>query len=199
MDKNILRSKLRKARQDFAKKRDSCEYDLANPHAKKFTELLKNAHAVAVYRPIQGEPDPIRIARAAWRHDVIVALPWLPHTEAGQVEHGARMTFRRWRCDDALERARFGFEQPTPGSEIVAPDLVVTPLVGFDEAGNRLGQGAGYYDGAFEALPDAFRVGLAWSVQQVDALPTDPWDKPLDMILTECACLIPAHSRLIGL
>jgi 5-formyltetrahydrofolate cyclo-ligase len=50
---------------------------------------------------------------------------------------------------------------------------------------NRLGQGGGYYDRAFARYPDALRIGLAWSVQEHDALPADPWDLPLHIILTE--------------
>jgi 5-formyltetrahydrofolate cyclo-ligase len=50
---------------------------------------------------------------------------------------------------------------------------------------DRLGQGAGYYDGAFARFPDAWRVGVAWSVQQVEDLPVDPWDMALHAVVTE--------------
>ena len=49
----------------------------------------------------------------------------------------------------------------------------------------RLGQGAGFYDRAFARLPAALRIGLAWSVQEVDILPADPWDAPLHAVVTE--------------
>ena len=67
----------------------------------------------------------------------------------------------------------------------LTPDIVLTPLVGFDRRGTRLGQGAGHYDRAFAAHPAAWRVGIAWSVQEVDALPADAWDVPLHAIATE--------------
>ena len=50
---------------------------------------------------------------------------------------------------------------------------------------NRLGQGGGYYDRALARFPEALRVGVAWSAQELDAVPADPWDLPLDMVLTE--------------
>jgi 5-formyltetrahydrofolate cyclo-ligase len=49
----------------------------------------------------------------------------------------------------------------------------------------RLGQGAGFYDRAFARLPAARRIGLAWSAQEADALPADPWDVPLHAVATE--------------
>ena len=79
----------------------------------------------------------------------------------------------------------FGLLQPRSDAEEVSPDLILAPLVGFDRALRRIGQGAGFYDRAFARLPDARRIGLAWSVQEVDALPTDPWDVPLHAVATE--------------
>ena len=67
------------------------------------------------------------------------------------------------------------------------PDIVLTPLLAFDAAMNRLGQGAGHYDRVFERLPDAWRIGIAWSVQQVEHIVTDPWDMPLHGVITEAA------------
>ena len=60
-----------------------------------------------------------------------------------------------------------------------------------DRRGNRLGQGAGQYDRAFAAHPAAWRIGVAWSVQQVDALAPDPWDVPLHAIVTESEWIVP--------
>ncbi len=106
------------------------------------------------------------------------------------------MTFRIYCEGDALERAAFNFMQPRPTAAIVEPDIVLTPLLGFDRQGNRLGQGAGHYDRYFAAHPDALRIGLAWSIQELDAVPIQPWDMPLDAICTECEWIVPAQSRL---
>ena len=62
---------------------------------------------------------------------------------------------------------------------------MLVPLVAFDVQLMRLGQGAGHYDRALSVLGDSTAVGIAWSVQQTDNLPLDPWDMPLDAVLTE--------------
>ena len=69
-----------------------------------------------------------------------------------------------------------------------ALDLVLAPLVAFDDQGHRLGMGGGFYDRHFGGLPERLRpllVGVAHEIQRADALPTQPWDMPLDGILTE--------------
>jgi len=68
------------------------------------------------------------------------------------------------------------------------PDLVITPLVGFDRFGGRLGQGGGHYDQALASLRrtgPVFVLGLAFAGQEVDRLALEPHDQTLDAILTE--------------
>ena len=74
------------------------------------------------------------------------------------------------------------------GSEIdaaVTPDLINTPLLAFDAAGGRLGQGGGYYDRTFAALPAAVRVGFAYAGQALENLPVEAHDIRLHGVLTE--------------
>ena len=82
-------------------------------------------------------------------------------------------------------RGPFGIMQPPPDNEMVSPDVILMPLLAFDAAGNRLGQGGGHYDRALAALPGAIRIGVAWSVQQIDAVPADSWDIPMHAVVTE--------------
>ena len=65
-------------------------------------------------------------------------------------------------------------------------EIAVIPGVAFDLSGHRLGYGCGYYDKflAREA-PQACRIGLAYSCQVVDILPTEPHDMPMDILVTE--------------
>ena len=107
-----------------------------------------------------------------------------------------RLVFRRWVVGDALEMSPLGFLQPLSTAPKVTPSLIITPLLGFDHALNRLGQGAGHYDRAFEDFPNALRIGLAWSVQEVKSITTDLWDKPLDAVLTEKEWITAPSSRL---
>ena len=65
--------------------------------------------------------------------------------------------------------------------------MTVVPLVAFDSAGNRLGYGKGHYDKAFEKLRAngrAFACALAYPAQQIDSVPSEPHDQPLDWAVT---------------
>lgn len=94
------------------------------------------------------------------------------------------MVFHRWYPGDPLAEGWKGLMQPLSGQEIV-PDVILTPLVGFDRTLGRIGQGAGHYDRWFAAHPEALRIGVAWACQEVDNVPRDPWDMPLHAIVTE--------------
>ncbi len=104
----------------------------------------------------------------------------LPHV----TDRATPIRFLLWNPGDPLVPGPFGLSQPENPHE-VAHDVILTPLIGFDARLNRLGQGAAHYDRAFARYPDAWRVGVAWSVQQVPAIPTDIWDVPLHAVITE--------------
>lgn len=82
-----------------------------------------------------------------------------------------------------------GTRVPGPGSECVTPTAVVVPLIAFDKACNRLGQGKGYYDATLKALkakvPYLKTLGIAFACQEVTVVPTEPHDVILDAIATE--------------
>jgi len=74
------------------------------------------------------------------------------------------------------------------GSGHATPDLIIAPLLAFDRAGGRLGQGGGHYDRTIEALRargPVFVIGLAYAGQEIEAVPCEPHDQRLDAILTE--------------
>ncbi|WP_370318531.1 5-formyltetrahydrofolate cyclo-ligase [Oricola sp.] len=83
----------------------------------------------------------------------------------------------------------FGTAGPGPEAEVLDPELLLVPLSAFDAAGNRIGYGAGHYDRAIARLrakgvrPQL--VGIAFSCQEVEEVPAEPHDVPLDAILTE--------------
>ena len=133
---------------------------------------------VAGYIAVGSEADPMRLMQAAEERGCSLALPYV----VGKTQP---MRFLRWSGSDALEPGPFGLLQPKADAAEVRPDIVLTPLVAFDGNLMRLGQGAGHYDRALSVLERATTVGIAWSVQQSDALPADPWDMPLDAVLTE--------------
>lgn len=142
-----------------------------------FLARLSPGLVVATYVPMHGEADPAPLAEAAVAAGCTLALPHV-------VDRATPLRFLAWGAED-LAPGPFGLRNPHPHWAEVAPDVILTPLVGFDRRGNRVGQGAGHYDRAFAAHPAAWRVGVAWSVQEVDALGPDPWDVPLHAIATE--------------
>lgn len=87
---------------------------------------------------------------------------------------------------------RFGIPEPVQSRRHPPGilDLVVVPLVGFDAKCNRMGMGGGFYDRCFahrlaRQHSGPRLVGLAFDCQQVDELPVEPWDVPLDAIVTQ--------------
>jgi 5-formyltetrahydrofolate cyclo-ligase len=142
------------------------------------TRRLGEARIVSGYVSDGEEVDSTPILFAAIDRGLTVALP---HVAA----RDAPMRFLIWEPGDVLLPGAFGLLQPRSDAPEVSPDLILAPLVGFDRHLARLGQGAGFYDRIFARLPDARRIGLAWSVQEVDAVPVDPWDVPLHAVATE--------------
>ena len=169
-DKSVLRASLRAAR-------DACA-PVSIPVPPAFLARLAAGMTIASYVPFGGEADPSPFARAAVDAGCVIALPHV-------VRRSLPMRFLSWETEAALIAGPFGLHQPAADAAELAPDIILTPLVGFDRCGNRIGQGAGYYDRAFLAHPDAWRVGVALSVQEVEMLTPDAWDIPLHAIATE--------------
>jgi 5-formyltetrahydrofolate cyclo-ligase len=130
---------------------------------------------VAGYWPIRDEADPRALMRALEARGAVLALP--------RIECGT-LSFRRWNEGDVLIDNPHGIAEPRAEAEVLAPNLVLVPLLAFDASGHRLGYGGGYYD---RVLPDlkAFRIGVAYAGQEVPLLPHEPHDHPLDAVVTE--------------
>jgi 5-formyltetrahydrofolate cyclo-ligase len=187
-DKKKLRTDIRKRREEFVKSQlNGSVVSSGLPDSLK--SLFRSANVVAGYVKLGSEVDPSDLISAAVDMGRTIALPCL-------IGRATDLVFRKWQPGDPMEQADFGFMQPLPSAEACNPDLILTPLVGFDRALNRLGQGAGYYDRAFAAFPDSLRIGIAWSIQECDGLMTDPWDMPLDAVLTEKEWITAPHSRI---
>jgi len=178
LDKPALRAKLRAARDGHAAMGN------AFVPPPPFIDRLTKHRTVATYRPVGGEADPSLFDTAVHATGAALALPHV-------VDRETPIRFLHWPPNGALVPGPFGLLQPPAEAREVAPDIILAPLVGFTRRGDRLGQGAGHYDRAFMRYPGAWRVGIAWSVQEVDALPADPWDVPLHAIATETEWIVP--------
>lgn len=96
------------------------------------------------------------------------------------------LELRLWEQGAPLYEAGFGTLAPSELSPQVEPDVIVMPLLGFDKRGTRLGYGGGYYDRTLEKLSKRPRlVGIAFAAQELDTIPREAHDVPLDVIVTE--------------
>ncbi|MGA0546219.1 5-formyltetrahydrofolate cyclo-ligase [Brevundimonas sp. VNH65] len=155
---------------------------LASPDAARCAAAhaadLPPADVVAVYRAMGSELDPEPLALALAASGRRLCLPVV-------LKRDAPMIFRVWSPGEPLEMDVAGCPAPLPLAQTIDPDLVVTPLLAFDGAGGRLGQGGGYYDRTFAVRPDVTRIGLAFAGQQVEHLPIEAHDIRLHGVLTE--------------
>lgn len=144
---------------------------------------------IAAYLPVAGEADPRPLIQRAWELGKSVYLPAL-------VPFGAnRLWFLPFGPKTKLVYNRYGIPEPevSPRKRIrpTILDLVLTPLVAFDPAGNRVGMGGGFYDNSFAFLRNRTiwrkpaLLGIAYEFQRVDRLSPQPWDIPLAGAVTE--------------
>ena len=153
--------------------------------------LVLNSRHIAVYLPSDGEIDPQPLMQHLWSLGKYLYLPVLVSFSA------RRLWFSPYSPGDRLVLNRYGIPEPERVHyrriKPMALDLVLTPLVGFDDRGHRLGMGGGYYDRAFGFLNSRTRwekprlMGLAYELQRCRTLTTAPWDVNLDAVATEQA------------
>jgi 5-formyltetrahydrofolate cyclo-ligase len=129
---------------------------------------------IAGYWPMKGELDPRPLMLKLAAMGYTLALPRM--TPMG-------LDFHRWQKGDLMDAGAFGTQEPCAVSPDATPDLILTPLLAFDDAGGRLGFGKGFYDRAFAALPGARKIGLAYAFQRVEAVPGEAHDVPLDGVI----------------
>jgi 5-formyltetrahydrofolate cyclo-ligase len=172
-DKSQLRSEMRARRKRLAGLDPE-----AGARAAEHLSALPAGDPVAVYRAIGSELETDALSLGLIRQGRILCLPVV-------LEPDAPMIFRRWSPGEPLELDQAGVPAPLPLAGTVIPDLILTPLLAFDAHGGRLGQGGGYYDRTFAALPDAVRIGFAYAGQQVEGLPIESHDIRLHGVLTE--------------
>jgi 5-formyltetrahydrofolate cyclo-ligase len=104
------------------------------------------------------------------------------------VAKGEPLAFRTWTPQTPMERSGLGILAPAATVPEIDPDVLLVPLLSFDSAGYRLGYGAGFYDRTLERLRRSKRVvaiGIAFAGQEVDGVPRDRYDQPLDWLVTE--------------
>lgn len=150
--------------------------------------LFRNARHVALYLPVRGEADPTGLRKLARPYQTF----YLPVLSPFGHNH---LWFVRWDKHTRLRLNRFRIPEPCPSYRRSRTarwlDLVVMPLVAFDQQGTRMGMGGGFYDRTFafkraQTRPQRPRLcGFAYDFQQVKHLQRQRWDVPLDVIASD--------------
>jgi 5-formyltetrahydrofolate cyclo-ligase len=131
---------------------------------------------IAGFSPIRSEIDPLPLMARLAREGFRLALPRI-------APEG--LVFHAYDPGQALTAGPLGTREPSPDWPVMTPDLILAPLLAFDDAGGRLGYGKAYYDRVFAAFPAARRVGLAFSVQRVPTVPCAAHDARLEAVFTQ--------------
>lgn len=136
---------------------------------------------ISAYLPIRSEADPRPLMAFLAERGGQIAVP--------AIVDGAHLEFRRLTRGEALEKCGFGTVSPGREAEILVPSVLLMPLAAFDDAGNRIGYGKGYYDRAIAALrstgAEPRLIGIAFDTQHVASIPAESHDAPLHAVLTE--------------
>lgn len=194
--RTLLRRELRRRRRELtpAQRREASQRLCRR--LRKLPEVHRARH-VALYLPNDGEIDPTPMIAWFRRRHARVHLPVLrPFTLNA-------LWFVHYHPGTPMVTNRFGIAEPDTrhGAHRArrrpawALDLILLPLVGFDDNGQRMGMGGGFYDRtlAFTRKPGPRPrlIGLAYDCQRVDRLPAAPWDVPLDAIVSDSRVIRP--------
>ncbi len=196
----LLRKTLRAQRRELSEAtREEADSAIVSHLAK--THLFRGCRTLAAFLPNDGEPDLSALQQRAramgktW-HLPIIGLPYINH-----------LWFAPYCEGDLLLTNRYGIDEPDLKlCQATVPwslDLILLPLVAFDDCGNRIGMGGGFYDRTLKFLRHrrVWRrprlLGIAYAFQQVKRIKPQSWDIPLDAVVTEEG--IYGGERLVGL
>jgi 5-formyltetrahydrofolate cyclo-ligase len=187
VQKSSLRQTMRRKRARVDDDRRRAWDAEINRHLLDYVHHLQPA-VLAAYAAFDGEPALATALPRLEAEGVQLTLPVI-HDEPGR----SVISFRQWTRDSAMRPNRFGIPEPvgTEGVPLAEIDLVLLPLVAWDESGGRLGMGASFYDRLFQGYAEQdrpVRIGVAYELQKVERVPQEPWDVTLHGVLTEHGC-----------
>jgi len=177
MTKKTLRSRMKDVREQLHQKHNVRGAKLLAANLLSL-DVVQKAGIVAGYYPIQSELDIIVALKALHAAHHPIALPVMTGPDSP-------LLFRGWDFTTPLVEGPFGVREPAADVASVIPDVVLVPLLAFDDQGQRLGYGGGFYDRTFAHLKDAVRIGVAFEGQKIEAVPTESYDQGLDYVITE--------------
>ena len=176
MSKNLLRKKFIKIR-----KKNYRVVDINYKFLKKIIKknCISSNPIIGCYYPINSEMDCLEILKRFESENFKISLP--------AIKPDNKMDFLKWTHNQPLEVGKMGIPIPKNTQEII-PDIILVPLVAFDNKKNRLGYGGGFYDRYIRKIRETKKIltiGLAFSFQKVKKLNINKFDQKLDYIITE--------------
>src|SRR5690606_29767988 len=134
---------------------------------------------VGLYWPFRGEPDLRGWADSVRARGGAIALPVV-------VAKATPLIFRVWKPGEKLEKGVWNIPVPAAGDPVL-PDIVISPVVGFDPSSYRLGYGGGFYDRTLASMPRRPQavIGVGYALQAIPTIYPQPFDIPMDAVLTE--------------
>ena len=139
---------------------------------------LLQSSVVGFYWPFQGEFDPRFAIRRLREAGARAALPVV-------LQKGAPLQFREWWPGVSTTKGAFNLPVPD-GSEVLTPQALLVPPIGFDLHGYRLGYGGGYFDRTLAAMtPQPLKIGVAFELSRIPTIQPQAHDIPMDFIVTE--------------
>lgn len=142
----------------------------------KTSPWFKKSRHILFYYPVKGEVD----LRPLFQTGSLKKRFYLP-TIADEKTFQA-LPFTSFKT---LKKGKQRIPEPQGGIPAKKLDLILVPGVAFDERGNRLGTGRGYYDRFLKRYPRAFKLGVAYREQKVEKIPRGPYDVVMDQVLTD--------------
>jgi 5-formyltetrahydrofolate cyclo-ligase len=176
-----LRQRLRTARREHVAALPAATRGLLFRHPPApLLALIPDGATIGLYGATPWEAPTGHYAGYFFERGHMLALPRF----AGR---SADMEFARWTDpvgESDLEVGPFGLLQPDAEAEVLAPQVLLVPLLGFTASGARIGQGGGHYDRWLAAHPGTIAIGMAWDSQLLPALPIEPHDQSLAAVVT---------------
>ncbi len=178
-EKKALRARAKKVRNEAFAKHGALADEALAQRGISFARVRKGA-VVSGFLPIRNEIDPRPLMRRLHAEGFVTALPVM-------VGKNKPLVFRSWSEGEPLEEVVWGIKEPPAHAAVVLPDIILVPLLAFDERGFRVGYGGGFYDRSIEqlrSLKKVVTIGLAFDEQRVEAVPREDHDEALDWMLT---------------
>lgn len=155
----LRRNLLRLRKESSPQQRQQWDQDISQQVSAIIREM--QPHRLAVYWPIQAEPD-LQLCYQELHHAGIeLALPLV-------IAKGQALRFVKWAPGDAMDTDDFGIPIPHQRDTYVAPDTLLIPCVGFNQQKYRLGYGGGFYDRSLAELPHVTSIGVAYHLAACD-------------------------------